>query len=236
MKYVIYARVSTEEQDLRTQIEECKSYCGKNKFVIFEDEGTRGDTPFDKKHVLLAAISECKKGDVFLFHRLDRVMRDQWQLGVIKYFVEKQKASIACVKDNNLNSDDPYAQAMVGMMAVFATLEKVLIRARTKEKLQAIRKRGHRSGEVPYGYSAGVGKRDKDGQMVEPAKLRINADEVENINLMIELLDRGMSFRDIAYELECRGVRNRNGKPFVHSAIFNIIKNRPRNLETIPVN
>lgn len=223
MKYVIYARVSTQKQDIRTQIDECVKFCGKKKYVLFEDDGQSSGTPLEKRQVLLEAIESLEKGDVLVVYKMDRLARDVWEAGAIKCLVKKQKATIFSVTEPEFKSDDPNVIIQELLMAWFSQIEKIQISIRTKSKLAACKARGERCGEVPYGYQAGVGKRDENRKMIQPAMLAVNPQEMAVIQLMDSLRSSGLTYREIAQALLDQGIYNRKGKPFHYSQVHRVL-------------
>lgn len=88
----------------------------------------------------------------------------------------------------------------------------------TKQALQKKIAIGERAGTVRRGYRLGG-----DGKSLVP-------DEAEQatVELILQLLDEGMTLRRIAAQLECRGVVTRKGKPFGFSAVGKIARQHGR--------
>ncbi len=70
-------------------------------------------------------------------------------------------------------------------------------------------------GVTPYGYTRLQGRLIPD------------ANEMENVRLILELRHQGKSLGDIAKYLNVLGLKNRRGTPWEHSLVRNVIKRYP---------
>jgi DNA invertase Pin-like site-specific DNA recombinase len=108
---------------------------------------------------------------------------------------------------------NPFGRAMAQMCAIFAELERSMIRERTRSAMGVKRSRGQRiSRHAPFGWDFGP-----DGNLVG------NANEQEAIRLMRQLRDEGKSFREIASILDGKGIMPKRGTAWLFTSIKGIL-------------
>ncbi len=219
MKYVIYLRVSTDQQvfGMDAQRDICLSYIartGPQSVLEYMDEGFSGSLELDKRPALLAAVSVLDKGDVLLIAKRDRIGRDPIVNAMIERAVERKKARLVSASGDVNDSNDPSSILMKRMVDAFAEYERLIIGARTKAALQVKKKRNERVGHVPYGYKLCDDK----------VHLETNWIEQEVLSKINEGRDYGLSFRRIATDLNEMKVYNRNGKNWNHVSLTRVMK------------
>jgi DNA invertase Pin-like site-specific DNA recombinase len=137
-----YARVSTDDQRLDLQQDALKrAGCDR----IFEDRasGARSNRPG-----LTQALSHLRPGDTLVVWRLDRLGRTTHQLvGLLEQF-EREGVKLRSLQDG-INPSTSMGKAMLQIGAVFAEMERNLIRERTRAGLSAARARGRLGGRKP---------------------------------------------------------------------------------------
>lgn len=137
-----YARVSTEDQRLDLQ-RDALAAAGCHR--TFEDRasGARADRPG-----LAAALSHLRRGDTLVVWRLDRLGRTTHQLvGLLERF-ERDGIRLRSLQDG-IDPSSVMGRAMLQIGAVFAEMERNLLRERTRAGLAAARARGRRGGRKP---------------------------------------------------------------------------------------
>jgi hypothetical protein len=85
--------------------------------------------------------------------------------------------------------------------------------ALTRQALARKRSNGERTGQVPFGFDLA-----SDGVTLIP-----NAGEQESWGVIRGLRTQGMTLREIAAELNRRGIRTKKGGPWVHSTIQRLV-------------
>ncbi|WP_062236708.1 recombinase family protein [Aureimonas sp. N4] len=137
-----YARVSTDDQRLDLQRDALRAAgCSR----IFEDKvsGSRVSRPG-----LDLALSHLRSGDTLVIWRLDRLGRTTHQLvGLLEQF-ERDDIKLQSLQDG-IDPSTALGRAMLQIGAVFAEMERNLIRERTKAGLSAARARGRLGGRRP---------------------------------------------------------------------------------------
>lgn len=227
MKYVIYLRVSTKEQDLRTQEQKCLNYLrslDKQDFpyLIFTDSIT-SKKPLEKRQGLNDALNSLERGDVLIGQRVDRLARNELEAHKIKDFLIKNNIGIMMIDQPGIT--DPL---IFSVYAAVAAKEVAVLRERIKDKLWAKKERNERTGKVPYGY-----RLDEDNlihvngpkrtKILKPGLLLEEPSEQKALEEMITLFDQGLSYRRIAEVLSDLGYQQRGGKRFAHTSICHIL-------------
>ncbi len=167
-KAAIYCRVSTDEQadpglnggSLESQEARCRALCearGLEVVGVYVDPGVSGgslDRPELTKLREAVARGEVSAVIVYAVDRLSRRQADT--LALLEEFESAGSGLMAASQDFDTTS--PTGRAMLGMLAVFAELQRAEIRERTKVKLRAKAARGEAVGRAPYGLRrAGAG-------------------------------------------------------------------------------
>jgi len=137
-----YARVSTEDQRLDLQRD---ALVAAGCHRTFEDRasGARADRPG-----LSAALSHLRRGDTLVVWRLDRLGRTTHQLvGLLERF-EREGIHLRSLQDG-VDPSSVMGRAMLQIGAVFAEMERNLLRERTRVGLAAARARGRLGGRKP---------------------------------------------------------------------------------------
>lgn len=219
MKYVIYIRVSTEEQlisglSIEAQRNICLQFIPKGSQVLEFSEGFSGALEIEKRPALMQALKSLEKDDVLLIAKRDRIGRDVVVNAMIERAVQKKKARLISAGGDVTDGNDPHSIMMRQMIDVFSQYERLLIGMRTKIALAVKKSRNECIGHVPYGW-----KLSEDGIHLEE-----NKDEQYNLALMKQLkYEKKLSVRKIAAEMNFLGRFNRNST-WKHAAVLRVMK------------
>ena len=205
----MYLRESTDEQaesglGLEAQLAACNAWCAARGYevsAVRRDEGVSGSTPVDKRAGLTSALAALGRGTVLVVAKRDRLARSVGIAAVLEETARRRGASVET--PDAPDSEDPFAQAMRGMLDVFAQLERAQIGARTKAALAAKRARGEKTGgAVPLGLS-----------LADDGKTLVRDDrELEALDRVRALRHDGASMREIAARLNAEGVPCRGAR------------------------
>ena len=158
MKAIIYARFSPRKnpdksQSVDFQIDKCREYCKKNKYVImaeFTDKALSG-SDIDRPG-LWDALEALKKSYILIVYKLDRLARDVYLSEVIKREVSKKGATIEAL-DGSTNGNSPEDELKRHILQAFASYEAKIIALRTKHAMKRMQKLGKSiSSRCPYGW------------------------------------------------------------------------------------
>lgn len=202
MKVALYCRVSTEEQaqgfSIDHQKERMAAYClsqGWSDYELFVDEGYSG-TNLNRPH--LKRLMENVRDEtiqVVLVYKLDRLSRRQKDvLHLLEDIFEPHHAGFRSVTEP-FDTSTPFGKAMIGMLAVFAQLERDTIIERTRAgKRERTRQGLWYGGPVPYGY---VWSSEKQTLLPNPS-------QAELIRELFRQFIAGKSYQAIARYLNAR--------------------------------
>ena len=214
VKVALYPRVSTQEQavngySIDEQIERMTKYCEAMNWAIYKvytDAGYSGATT--ERPALKQMIKDIKKGriDKVLVYKLDRLSRSQKDTLVL---IEDEFLANGCdfvSMSENFNTSTAFGKAMLGILAVFAELEKSQIKERMSMGRDARAKEGrfHGSSMTPIGY-------DYDGGGKQ-GKLLVNEFEKIQIQKVFEMYSMGKGCVTIEKELNKAGYTHKYGK------------------------
>jgi DNA invertase Pin-like site-specific DNA recombinase len=216
---VAYLRVSTAEQHLgpeaqRASIDAWARARGVEVVAWHQDQGVSGASEIDEREGLraaLGAIEEMSAGLLVVAKR-DRLARDVVVAGAIEVQAVARGARVVTA-DGAADGDEPMAVAMRQLADVFSQLERGQIRDRTRRALKALRAKGQRAGNVPFGYQLG-----QDAKTLLPAE-----HEVRVAARARELRYEGLTLRAISHCLATEGLLGRRGRPFGPQAVANML-------------
>jgi len=197
-------RVSTAEQadpglnggSLESQEARCRALCearGLEVVRTFTDGGASGGT-LDRPG--LTALREAVRAGevaVVVVYAVDRLSRRQADTLALLEEFERHGAGLAAASQD-FDTTSPMGRAMLGMLAVFAELQRAEIRERTRAKLRDKKARGEATGRAAFGLArSGAGfERDPEtwptvarilsersgGASCQAVADRLNADDV----------------------------------------------------------
>lgn len=223
-KVAIYVRVSTTTQaeegySIDEQIDKLTSYCNIKEWTVYDiykDGGFSGGN-IDRP-ALEQMITDAKKKrfDTVLVYKLDRLSRSQKDtLYLIEDVFSKNDISFLSLQEN-FDTSTPFGKAMVGLLSVFAQLEREQI----KERMQLGMIGRAKSGKpmmftnVSFGYTYSP----------KTQQLTINQAEAIIVKQIFNKFLSSMSpLRLTAYLNEHKILRN--GKEWNYQGIQRIIRN-----------
>ena len=140
-----YARVSTDAQDLTAQRTALASL-GVPADRVYVDHGFTGrnrDRPG-----LREALAASRAGDVLVVTKLDRLARSISDARAIAGELTDRGVGLS-LGGSRYDPGDPMGRLFFNLLAVFAEFESDLIRARTREGMQAAKAKGRLRGKQP---------------------------------------------------------------------------------------
>ena len=161
-KVVLYVRVSTREQaeegySVGAQLEKMRYYCKSKEWIIIDEyvdggfTGSNMDRPALQK---LIRDASHHKMDMVLVYKLDRLSRSQKDtLYLIEEIFNANDVDFTSMQEN-FDTSTPLGMAMVGILSVFAQLERSQIAERMQMGKDARAKEGRYLGhdQSPIGY------------------------------------------------------------------------------------
>lgn len=213
VRVVLYIRVSTQEQAQEGySIEEQKrrliAYCKARGWVVVEilvDPGFSGSNL--ERPAMQALIANIKDYDMVLVYKLDRLSRSQKDtLYLIEEVFLPNGVDFVSINES-FDTSTPFGRAMIGILSVFAQLEREQIKERTAMGLDARFREGKRLGSrPPIGYDY-----DQDVGILVP-----NEYEAMQIKLLFQLYvgtddEPGLGFLGIAEYMQRLGYKHKYG-------------------------
>lgn len=150
--------------------------------------------------------------DVVVVYKVDRLSRSL--LDFVKVMEEFDAAGVAFVSvTQNFSTADAMGRLTLNVLMSFAEFEREMIRERTRDKVQAARRKGHwTGGKVPFGYV--VVKKKLVVEELEAALVR------EIFTLYLDL----RSALDVARMLHERGRTTRSGRRWTRNDVLHLLK------------
>ena len=151
MKVGIYARVSSSDQRVDTQLIALRDYCQRMGYKISEeyvDAGFSGKD--DKRPAFEKMLSDVRGGriETVVCYKLDRVGRSLKHL--LNLFEEFSNRKIGFVSlSQNIDTNTPEGRMFLRMLMILAEYERELIVSRTKDGLKRALRQGKRLGRPP---------------------------------------------------------------------------------------
>ncbi|MBO7672438.1 recombinase family protein [bacterium] len=219
----LYPRVSTQEQaingnSINEQIERMKNYCiamGWTSFEIYNDAGYSGaniDRP-----ALQKMIEDIKKGKInkVLVYKLDRLSRSQKDT---LFLIEDIFLANGCdfvSMTENFDTSTPLGRAMIGILSVFAQLEREQIKERLKMGKIGRAKKGQTN----------CGNRPPIGYDYENGNLIVNEYEKMLVQRVFKEYLTGKTSYGIAKILNDAGLRHKYGH-WLPSTVTYVLRNK----------
>src|SRR5450631_1783895 len=157
-----YARVSTDAQDLASQLAQLKE-AGCERVFREKISGATADRPQLSK--LLAAVTQ---GDVVIIPAVDRLSRDTTDLLVIARDLQNAGAGLRSIAEPVVDTTSDFAELVLAMLGVAAKLERRRIKERTTRGRADAKAKGVKFGRKPkltqHQKREAIKRRDKDGE------------------------------------------------------------------------
>ena len=209
MRVGLYPRVSGHEQEdnysIPEQIDRMKKYCEARDWMVYKiytDSVYSGSNM--ERPGLQDMIKDCEKGklDMVLVYKLDRLSRSQKDtLFLIEDVFEKNGVGFTSMTEN-FDTSTPHGKFIIGILSVFAQLEREKIRERTMVGKDSRAKEGkwHGSKWVPIGYDY------TDGVLIP------NEYEAMQVKEVADLFLKGTPIRTIERVVTEKGYRHKHGE------------------------
>ena len=224
MKAVLYARFSPRPDSATSdsadhQLLRLRRWAGaeeRSYEVVSEhrDEGVSGNIGREGRPGLEAAIKDaCEQGAVLAVLKLDRLARSVKHVIEIMDVLSEGGAHFASMSEH-VDTSTAVGKLVFQILAAFAEFERSVIVERTSNAMRLHQEQGRAmSHHPPFGYR-------KVGECLVDDK-----DEQEAIEVICELHERGVSYRQICRELERLRIQPR-GESWNHKLVKRIIQRR----------
>jgi len=228
-KVAIYARVSSERQDvdlsISGQLKALREYALRNKYMIVKeyiDEAESGrsiDRP-GFKQMIVAARQKPLQFEAILVWKLSRFARNREDSIIYKSLLRKQGVQVVSI--NELVEDTPSGRLLEGIIEVIDEFYSANLSQDVTRGMRESASRGFFSGgPVPYGY---IRVKIQDGS-VQRVKLEPDPDTAPVVQRIFQecLEDKGMI--EITQGLNGDGLTTRKKKKWSKTSVSTVLKN-----------
>ncbi len=215
-KAVIYARFSCSsqnEQSIEGQLRICKEFAKKNDIYILNEyidrarSGTNDARPAFQKMI---KDSSKKQWDYVIVYKLDRFSRDKYDSANYKRVLKNNGTKVVSATENI--PDTPEAIIFESVLEGFAQYYSAELSQKVKRGMRESYLKGNFTGGViPYGYT------------VKDKKVYIDAFEASIVKEIYDKYANGYTVDTITAELNKRGIKNHQNKPFNKRSLYRIL-------------
>ena len=217
---VIYARFSSDnqrEESIEGQLRECKAFAEKNGYLIvgtYIDRAYSARTADRPDFQNMIKDSANKSFDYVIVWKLDRFSRDRIDSAMYKSVLKKNKVKVISATENI--TDDPTGILMEavleGMSEYYsADLSEKVIRGLTENALKC----KFNGGTIPIGYKVNGSQYFEVDPLTAPAVVEA-----------FESYANGATMRQVADELNAKGVKNNVGGMVTENTVARMLHNR----------
>jgi DNA invertase Pin-like site-specific DNA recombinase len=234
VRLIAYIRVSTNGQldgyGPDAQRKDIRAWARANghKIVSEHVDSITGKLDAGAREGLTDALEAMAGADGLVFGRLDRLARELTVQEAILAVIWRDGGRAFAADQGEIlrdDPDDPMRTAMRQVQGVFAQLDRAMIAKRLRDGRRVKAAEGrHAVGQYAYGYR-GVGK----GRQRDAAP---HTDEQRAVSRILELRDRGESYRAIATALDAEGLTPRRAEKWSAMAVRNIAVREDRPTST----
>ena len=215
---VIYARYSSHnqtEQSIEGQLRVCHEYAQREGFTIvgeYIDRAISGKTDDRPDFQRMVSDSRKRAFQYVIVYKLDRFARNRYDSAVYKHKLKQNGVKVVSAMENiGDNPEGIILEAVLEASAEYYSLE--LAQKIKRGKRESAMKGQFNGGTPPFGY------RSVDRRLV------IDEAKAPFVKRAFEQYAAGVPKKRIVAELNAAGLRNRNGKPFGHTALQVALQN-----------
>lgn len=209
-RVAIYIRVSTLDQaqngySLEAQEKALRKWCEEKGHAVYDLYADRGISGKDIKHRpgMGRLLEDAKDGkfDIVLFWALSRFTRSVSDLYDAMSSFKKWDIAMISYTEAAFDTSTPMGRAMIGIVGVFAQLEREL----TGERVQAAMAERAAQGKRTCSEILGYDKKGKDSFVINEA-------EAEYVRFCFDTYLIRKNLSEVAQEAKARGYKGKRGK------------------------
>lgn len=221
----IYARQSIDKKDsisIDTQIDFCKRFvCAEQEYRIYTDKGWSGKNI--ERPEFQRLLSDIKRGTItkLIVYKLDRISRSLHDFSNLMELFRQYNVEFASTVET-FDTSTAIGRAMLGIIMVFAELERENILMRVKDNYYARGEKGLYLGGPP---TFGFDKTPTTLGGIKTSVLMPNTD-MTTVQFMYDAYrEERTSLGDIAKQLNADGILSPNGSLWDSNMISRILRN-----------
>jgi site-specific DNA recombinase len=220
IKVAIYKRVSTLDQaregySLDAQERALRAYCADHKYEVYDvyaDEGISGkDITHRPEMKRLLDDADAEAYDIILIWALSRLTRSVSDLYNTWECISKRGIGLISYTES-FDTSTPTGRAMMGLLGVFAQMEREITAERVAAAMEERAMRGLRTCSYILGYDS-----------VLHGGLKVNTKEAEMVKAIYKQYIRHKSFSFIAKWSNKQGYRGKRGSKLSPESIHKIL-------------
>ena len=159
MRVAIYARISRVTEattSIARQIQHCEELCKQRGWTVVEvyaDEGVSGALDPDDRPAMGEMLRNLNQYSAVVFYKIDRLARSTVAFADLMERCQKAKVSLTSVTEP-MDLSSPIGRAMAEIIAVFARLERDMIKERSMDARRSLLSEGKFvGGRFPFGIT-----------------------------------------------------------------------------------
>lgn len=226
MKAIGYVRVSTDKQadhgvSLDAQAEKIRAMAVVHNAELIDiivDGGESAKSLQRPGMERLLVMVDGKQVDAVIIAKLDRPTRSVKDLCVLLERFERRSVALVSVAES-LDTGSAAGRLVLNIMTAVGQWEREAIGERTRDALAHKRRRGERTGNIPFGF------RETSEGYLEPEPI-----EQAAISEIRRLRDQGTPMRTIATRLNSGAFRTRCGSPWRLESVARVLNATTRQI------
>jgi len=216
---VIYARYSSHsqtEQSIEGQLRECYAYAERLGYAVIHEYIDRAITGrYDDRPEFQHMIQDSKKKqfEFALVWKLDRFARNRYDSATYKYKLKQNGVRVLSAMENLGDGDE--SVILEAMLEAFAEYYSLNLSTNIRRGIrESVLKGFSIGGKTPLGYA------------VKDKKVFMDPEYAPIIRELYTRYAAGEKPVEIAKDINSRGIRTRDGRPFTGTSLNFIFKNR----------
>jgi site-specific DNA recombinase len=221
MNAAIYIRVSTAEQaqegySLAAQERLLRKWCedhGHTVHDIYADEGVSGKDIVHRDEMRrMLQDAEAGAFEIIVFWSLSRFTRSVVDLYDTWGMLQKHGVGIVSLTEG-FDASTPMGRAMMGMLGIFAQMEREITAERVVAAMDERARQGYRTSSRVLGYDTA------------DDSLAVNVEEAGNVVYLFAAYEKMQNLTSVSNLAQYSGIVGKNGKPLTAESIHKILTN-----------
>ena len=217
---IVYARYSSHSQNeasIEQQLEMARQYAKEHDLVIVKEyydkaqSGRKDDRP--NLNLMLSEVTKIKPSTLILY-KGDRLARDR-TIAVISKHTLKKAGCFPVYITEDVDTETPEGKLLEGLLEVVASFYVDQSKVNVERGMQSNARLCQSNGSKKYGY-----RTDKATKQYVIEELEANI-----VQEIYTRYDKGEKPKDIADDLNSRGIRTLQGKPWRVDSVAKILRN-----------
>jgi len=240
MTIAIYSRKSKftgKGDSIANQIELCRQRAqqymtAKNiqesevKILVYEDEGFSGKNTARPEFQKMLIAVKANEINCVICYKLDRISRNVGDFAQTYETFDKHRVDFLCAGET-YDTSTPAGRAMMGMVSVFAQMEREVTAERIRDNMHLLARSGRwLGGHTPTGFQSSKEEQiDIDGKLRSSFKLVPIKKEMELVEFIYKKFAELQSVSGTMRYLVQHNIHTKNGNDFTNLSVKEILRN-----------